>query len=225
MNELKQNSKRAKYAITLIKVVLAIDILSIISLYLQYDLLQTFVNEGEFSIEKAESNDLREQILSILYSGFFIISAITFIMWFRRAYYNLHQKISYLSWKEGWASGAWFVPILNLYRPYQIMMELYKETIELLKKKDNNLASKLTTTYVNLWFSLWIVSNILSNISFRYQIKAKSIDELITSTILNMISCIIVIPLAIITIKVIKDYSKAEPLLIESNTEENNFSI
>ncbi|MFV0599213.1 MAG: DUF4328 domain-containing protein [Bacteroidales bacterium] len=225
MNELKPNTKRAKYAITLIKVVLAINIISIISWYFQYDLLQTFGNDGGFSFEKAESNDLRVQFLSISYSGFFIISAITFIMWFRRAYHNLHQKISYLSWKEGWASGAWFVPFLNLYRPYQIMMELYKDTIELLKKKDNNLASKLTTNYVNLWWSLWIISNILSNISFRYQIKAETIDEYKTSTVLTIANCIMLIPLAFITIKVIKDYSKVEPLLIESKSEENNFSI
>jgi MFS-type transporter involved in bile tolerance (Atg22 family) len=48
---------------------------------------------------------------------------------------------------------------------------------------------------------------------FRYSTKAESIDELITSTVAGIISNIVAVPLALITIKVIKDYSEVEPLL------------
>ena len=81
---------------------------------MQYDLLQTVANGGFISDEAVEANDTRESFLGIIYLIAYIISGITFIMWFRRAYFNLHQKVSWLNHSEGWAAGCWFVPIVNL---------------------------------------------------------------------------------------------------------------
>lgn len=50
--------------------------------------------------------------------------------------------------------------------------------------------------------------------------KAASIDEFTTSTVASMIGNIIGIPLALITVKVIRDYSNVEPMLIEIKDEE-----
>lgn len=87
---LRPNAQRAKTAILLLYCVLAIEIISLLSGYFQYDLLST-IAEGYFVSEAtANSNDTREQIVGALYMIAFIISAITFIRWFRRAYYNLH---------------------------------------------------------------------------------------------------------------------------------------
>ena len=117
MENLKPNGQRAKTAITMIWVVLILEIISLISGYLQYDLLQILANGGDVSMEAADSNDLREQAISIVYLITFVISGVTFIQWFRRAYFNLHSKVNHLSHTEGWAAGSWFVPIINLYRP------------------------------------------------------------------------------------------------------------
>ena len=221
MKELRPNAKRATYAITAIKVVLAINIIVLISWYLQYNLLQN-IAQGQISIEKVESNNIRVEILDNIYSLSYIISIILFIMWFRRAYYNLHKKVTYLSWKEGWASGAWFVPILNLYRPYQIMIEMYEETQELLLQKDSNSNLKLSTLYVGLWWALWSICGIIGNIRHYIQMKTETIKEQTDITLLNIIYSIILISLAIITIKVIKDYSKAESFLLDIEEETIN---
>ncbi len=135
-----------------------------------------------------------------------------FIQWFRRAYYNLHQKINHLSHSEGWAAGAWFVPILNLYRPYQIMKELYRETKNLLVTNEISISRNFSTGTLGWWWALWITGNILGQFVFRYSMRAETIDELTTMTIARMVSNIVGIPLATITGKVIKDYSNIEPL-------------
>ncbi|MDA0195278.1 MAG: hypothetical protein O2951_09570 [Bacteroidetes bacterium] len=57
-------------------------------------------------------------------------------------------------------------------------------------------------------------------IVFLYSMKAESIDELTTSTVVSMIGNIIGIPLALITVKVIRDYSNVEPMLLEIKDEE-----
>jgi hypothetical protein len=213
MIRLKPNEDRAKFAIGLIWVVLILDILSLISGYLQYDLLQTFASGGEISNETIESNDSREQIIGLFYLIAYIISAVTFILWFRRAYFNLHQKINHLSHSEGWAAGSWFVPFISLYRPYQIMKELYQETTDLLKRNNIRVNSNFTTSLLGWWWGLWLLSNAIGQFVFRYSNNAVTIDELTTSTIASMIGNLVSIPLALITVKVIQDYAEVEPYL------------
>jgi hypothetical protein len=220
MENLKPNEQRAKNAIILIWIVLALEIVSLISGYFQYVLLQTAANGGEISTETATANDTREQIIGIIYLIVYIISAVTFIQWFRRGYFNLHLRVNHLSQTEGWAAGSWFVPIVSLYRPYQIMKELYQETRELLVKKGLSINENFSTGFLGWWWTLWIINNAIGQFVFRYSMKAESIDELTISTVASMIGNVVGIPLALITVKVIKDYTNVEPLIIEIKDEE-----
>lgn len=219
MEILKPNQQRAKNAILLIWIVLALEILAILSSLLQYDLLQTAINGGEISEESANSNDLREQVIAILYLIAYVISVVTFILWFRRAYFNLHLKVKHLSHPEGWAAGSWFVPFTNLYRPYQIMKELYQETKALLVKKEIFFKGDLATSTLGWWWALWLLNNFAGQIVFRYSLNAESLEELNTTTVLGIFSNIIGIPLALLAIKVIKDYANVESLLHEVKDE------
>ena len=215
MENLKPNEKRAKNAILFIWIVLALEIVNIISSYLQYELLQVAANGWDIS-DKADVNDMREGIVALFYFIASVISAITFIMWFRRAYYNLHQRVNSLAHSEGWAAGCWFVPIVNLYRPYQIMKELYVETKNFFSRKGLSEKINYTTDYVGWWWALWIITNIIGNFVFRFSLRyAETIEDYITMTFGQIIVGVLGIPLALITIKVIKDYAKVEPLLSE----------
>ncbi|WP_052259544.1 DUF4328 domain-containing protein [Flavobacterium sp. KMS] len=218
MEELRPNGQRAKNAMLLIWIVMAIELVALISKYFQYNLLQTAVNGGVITTDEAIANDTTEQTIAILYLIVYIISAVTFIQWFRRAYYNLHLKTEFLSHSEGWAAGSWFVPIISLYRPVQIMRELYEETESYLTEKGLNIDDKLKTNMLTPWWTLWIISNILGRIISKY--PTNSIDDLINSTIASVVLNIIGIPLALIAIKIIKDYSSVEPLLIETEINE-----
>ncbi|TRX16514.1 DUF4328 domain-containing protein [Flavobacterium franklandianum] len=99
--------------------------ISLVSSHFQYDLLKMTENGGEISAESVTSNDNREQAIGIIQIVVFILSAITFIQWFRLAYFNLHLRVNRLSYSDGWAAGCWFMPIVNLFRPYQIMKKLF----------------------------------------------------------------------------------------------------
>ncbi|WKL44786.1 DUF4328 domain-containing protein [Flavobacterium sp. ZE23DGlu08] len=225
MENLKPNGQRAKIAIMLLWTVLTVEIISLLSDYLQYDLLETVANGGQITTEAATDNDLRQKIIGLIYLTVYVISGITFIRWFRRAYYNLHIKAESLSFTEGWAAGCWFVPIISLYRPNQIMKELYLETQSLLSKKDENYAQNLTTHFIGWWWALWIISSFLGQFIFRYSMKAETLEELTTTTIASIVASIIGIPLAIITVKVIKDYSEVEHLLYELKDEEEEVKL
>jgi hypothetical protein len=224
--ELRNNEQRAKTAIIFIWIVTAFEIISSISSFMQYNLLQTVANGGYITDEAATANDAREQIIGIVTFIAYVISGTTFILWFRRAYYNLHQKVNHLSYSDGWATGSWFVPIICLYRPYQIMKELYMQTKGLLMNRNLSDKVRYDTTYLGWWWTLWIIAAFIGNFIFRYTLKdTDTIDELITLTIAQMISSILEIPLAIITAKIIRDYSTVEPALFEIVDNDNNLTV
>lgn len=212
MTFLKPNEKRAKNAIALIWIMLVMEIVKVLSGYLQYDLLVGADSENGISMEAANANDLRQMIVNIIYLIAYIISIVTFILWFRRAYYNLHVKNDNLNHTEGWAAGGWFVPIMSLYVPYQIMKELYEETKELLYKKGIDLSESLSTTYVGWWWGAWILNNVIAQIIFRTSKDEQTVEGLANATLVEIGSSAFGIVLALITVKVIKDYAAAEVL-------------
>ena len=140
---------------------------------------------GTYSDEELNSNDLRVQIVSIVFLVVYVVSAVTFIQWFRRAYYNLHTRVKHLDHTEGWAAGGWFVPILNLFRPYTIMTELYNETNRLLSKGTEGYR-KRETMGMTIWWVLWIIWGFADRISTRLTLKAETIEELTSSTEMAM---------------------------------------
>ncbi|HLS30255.1 MAG TPA: DUF4328 domain-containing protein [Flavobacteriaceae bacterium] len=220
MEKLRPNGKRAKNAITLIWIVLGVDMILLVARYFEYDLIQTAIIGGYISQEAVDANDLRIRIIGIVYLIVYIISAITFIRWFRRAYYNLHLKLNYLDHKEGWAAGSWFVPIINFYRPYQIMKEMYQETKELLLKKGIAPHGISSNGLVHGWWGLWVLNNVIAQVANRTAKSAETLEVLLATTIAHIVVSILFIPLAIITVKVIKNYASAEPLLKELTEEE-----
>ena len=59
----------------------------------------------------------------------YLISGGTFILWLFRASRNLralgNQSVEY---SPGWAIGAWFIPIGNLFIPYQVTAEIWNRS-------------------------------------------------------------------------------------------------
>jgi len=219
MEMLRPNQQRAKIAVIFLFIVMALDIISVISDYLEYNLLSTVVNGGFISEEQASSNDLRQMVIGVLYLIAFLTSGILFICWFRRAYYNLHLKAQYLSYSEGWAAGAWFVPILCWFRPYQIMQEMFTETDKILMQKVEGYRPKTNKTLLIVWWVLWIISSFLGNFVLKYSFKADTVEEMAKSTIAGLILSALGVPLGLLVIKIVKDYSSMESLLIELKDE------
>ena len=204
MKTLKPNQKRAMIAIILKWFSLILETISLI--YLLFSILFVDIlitNDTLFSFFIDISTPLIITVITIN-----ILSLIAMILWFKRAYYNLHQKVTNLSYGVGWAVGCWFVPILNFIRPYEIMKELYVETDKLLKKDESNIDSRLNTKLLIFWWCFFVISVIL-NIIFYYN------DDDFVIVLLSILGIIT----SWLTIKVIKTYSIIEPEL--ANDESN----
>lgn len=212
-NLVRPNHKRAQIAQYFILAVMATEILSIGSSYLQLLLLDSVLNGEEVTDMMIDSNDTREQWMGITYTIFFVISAFTFIQWFRRAYFNLSFRTK-ITHSEGWAAGSWFIPFINLIRPYRIMMELSSKTTQLINSKTAAFTSN-NGTLIGIWWTLWIIGNFAGKLLTRAGNDADTIEGLQHMTRIDIGLSAFMIPLSIVAIYVIKTYSQKEERLNE----------
>lgn len=96
------------------------------------------------------------------------------------------------------------------------MRELYVESEKYISKIKPDYTKKLNVTFVGLWWTLWIIASFLERIGMRLNLKAETLDEIINATTINLINEIFTIPLCLIIIKVIKDYSVVENELFDT---------
>ncbi len=218
---IRPNEQRARNAQILIGMVLFFEIVSMVSSYLQLDLLKSLELGVYVTDDVLEQNDSREQIVALLYLIVFIISVVTFIQWFRRAYYNLNIRTS-ANHSEGWAAGSWFVPILSLFRPYQIMKEMWTKTDSLIKWEKPEYI-KTSPGIIGIWWALWILSGYIGNYALKRAFRGDTIDDFIDATWADMAVSALGIPLAIVTWMMIKMYSNKEALLSELEITKINF--
>ena len=84
-------------------------------------------------MEKANSNDHRQVLIGSLYMGGVILAVVGFLFWIHRASWNiplfrlLHSQVPRFS--VGWEVGPWFVPFMSLFRPYQVMQEIWRRSL------------------------------------------------------------------------------------------------
>ena len=216
--QLTPNKERAKIAIALLYAVNIIGVLSVISSFMQWQLLTDFRDTGNISIDEANSNDVREQIIAIVYGIVYIICIVVFIQWFRRAYYNLHLRAKNLKYTEGWAAGAWFVPIFSLFAPYFIFKDLVVESERILKNLGINAPVQISMGLLGLYWTLWVIGNLIANVSFRFS-RDESVESLINATLLDLVGTLITIVCGFLLISIIKKYDQIEPLLNETESE------
>ncbi|MDR1092057.1 MAG: DUF4328 domain-containing protein [Prevotella sp.] len=215
MEKLRPNDQRARYAIAMIWVILFLNTAILI-----LDLIGLMIYEGFIPVE-AMSDFLVWLYLtghwyaSILVLIAAIVSIVAFIMWFRRAYYNLGLRYKDRLYGDAWTLWAWFIPFINWYMPFQIMKDLYKQTEKYMTFCMNEpYKGNLKTNYVNLWWVLWIISIV----STRVTLNINDPDQI--NYYFSTIGAIIQIALCVVTIIVIKDYSDAEKVLMEEQPEE-----
>ncbi|HEY0298370.1 MAG TPA: DUF4328 domain-containing protein, partial [Arachidicoccus sp.] len=85
--------------------------------------------------EKAAANDLRQRIISIIIVLSYMLNVVSFLYWFRRAYYNLQTQMAFTNYTNKQAVYYWFIPIQTWYKPYRVMKDLFEETDHVLEER------------------------------------------------------------------------------------------
>lgn len=126
-------------------------------------------------------------------------------MWTYRASANAHTLSSEMTISPGWAVGWYFVPIMNLFRPYQAMREIW-----IASHLRGHWGDRPTPGLLGWWWGLWIVTNILGNISFRLTLSDDAYSYVDTITYLDLAGTILGVPLGVILIAILRRTARAQ---------------
>lgn len=169
---------------------------AVLSSWLEYQLLVSVQNGMEISETDAGSNDFRQGMIAILQLGLLLVTGIIFLKWIHRANSNVRKLgAKGLRFTPGWAVGYYFIPIVNLWKPYQAMKEIWQAS-----NRPTDWRNQPDSTILGCWWTFWIISAMIGRVSFKLSMRAEKIDELVNATMVTMLSDLIDIPLGIIAI-------------------------
>lgn len=143
---------------------------------------------------------------SLLYLLPYVGCVIAIPMWAHRAYRNLPALGAQgLRFSPRWAAGAWFVPILNLFRPYQVVGEAWTASDP--QERSSTLETRARRTVPGLilaWWLLFIISSVAGNVVGRLGAISSTLAQTLAADWLLVASNVLDIVAAALAVLVIR---------------------
>lgn len=147
-----------RWTVVLLGLAVVIDVVAVVIGVAERELFGR-IAAGTFTDAEAAASDNRTVMISVAQVAIYLVTGIVFIIWFHRAYKNLESWGTELPHKTGWAIGAWFVPILNLFRPKGIADAIWKASDSELSTPVGDAWSKdEAPVFMHVWWVTWILS-------------------------------------------------------------------
>lgn len=207
---LKDNSERAKQLVIVFYAYMGFLVIALISGIMELSLLYDFRDGVPIDPIEADNNDLRQGVIGIVQMGGYIVTIIFFLNWFRRAYGNINRIGIQTKFSEKMSIWAFFIPFISLYRPYQIMKEIWVQIQVKIRDLSPGYFVERSSTLMSIWWAFFLFNNFLGNLAFRLARRADTVEQLITSSQLYFISDLLQVLEAYLVILLIQKISGLE---------------
>ena len=213
---MRPNSKRAKFAIiSLYAIIVGAFLYSLRSVATIY-IINKSVNGGGITLNELESISIMSISTVVIHTSTYLVCTVLFILWFTRAYRNIQvllpkSKFHYKPWA---AVVCWFIPIWNLFGPYNIASNLFDKTERYLVNEERMNLRPQYDVVKGCWWALWIMSSIVIRMSQHY---TEGNPFSFIGPIATLIGFSISILCAIFAVKMIRNYQEMETLILSSD--------
>jgi Domain of unknown function (DUF4328) len=196
---------RAAATTAVLALLLVLDVAAVVSGYFEVRLFDRIAAGENVAPSEADANDTRQGMIALGQTALWVACAGLFIAWLYRAYSNMDALAPpHRRYEKGWAIGAWFIPILNLWRPKQIVNDVW----------DSGQPRKDPPWWLMVWWIIgFLISGILGRIAFPELSEDASLQELRTDTINYMVSDgfdVAVLALAIVVVRTLTKRQEAK---------------
>ena len=198
---------RATMVRYLLLAVVVVKLIAVGSAWAQHEMLIGVQGGAELTTADANANDARERLIGVLSLLLFIGAGIAWLMWQHRAYANLRLIGSGdTEHTPGWSVGYWFIPLVNLFRPYQITAEIYRRS-ELQNGRDP-IGGLSGPPLVGAWWFVYLVWGGTMRFYAVIGKDAKTLPTLISATNIELTSHVIGLVAAILAIQVLRSIDR-----------------
>jgi hypothetical protein len=197
--------RRAIWARVALAAVVAVDVVAVLSDLREIELLDRMETELPTEEEITES-DLRQLIVGVAQLIVFTAAAVFFIRWLHQAYRNvLALGAQYPRYSTGTAVWSWFVPFLNLWRPKQVINDVWRASDpEAPADQGATWQDRSPPFLYALWWFFWIVLQFVYNADLRYYLRAETLQELQNSARLTLAADVLSVLGAVLALEVVR---------------------
>ena len=202
-------SSRATAAVILLGTTAALDLAAVGSDLAEIELLSRIEAGAGVTMAEVETNDDRQAAIGLIQIVVLIATPIAFLMWLHRVRRNLTALgAEGLRFTPGWSVGWWFVPIMNLFRPFQIMSETWRANDP--GAVGDDWPSARRTPLIGWWWALFLISGFVGNSAARMLLRGDTASELIVASWANIGSDGLEIPAAILAILLVRGINQRQ---------------
>ncbi len=132
------------------------------------------------------------QVLSLAATG------VVFLIWFHRVRTNGQVfRPDGFSQSSGWAIGAWFVPLGNVYLPYRIAKETWRASV---RRAADSSRPHVSTAPVTAWWLVWVVSTLCDSAVEQLYKRADTPEGLAVASSSSAFSDLLTVAAAVLAI-------------------------
>ncbi len=169
------------------------------------------VQIGHVAPDQLTNADPIQGIVALLQTGLGVATAITFLKWVYRAYKNVQGfGAEGLRFSPGWAIGYYFVPILSLIRPVQVMSEIWRASYD-----PRNWPRSPGSWLIATWWTLFLLYSGLTQVSLQIGIQASTTDQWTLAAIFAILGDFFSLPLSIVVLRLVTEIYKRQKDLVE----------
>lgn len=148
-----------------------------------------FLNGYDTTVDRFDLYDQSTSVVSILSSLFLITTGVIWVIW----QYRVAKQVTGRTRRSpGWHAGSWFVPIINLWFPYQNISDLWRAL------------GRTRPSWQIIWWLLWVIGSYVIQVSTRIYLVAEDLETLRVAMWMSLAGEILLLaaaPLALLVIR------------------------
>jgi hypothetical protein len=172
------------------------------------------VQVGQLSPDQVASNDPVQGFIGLLQSGLGILTGIIFLKWIYRSYKNIQGfGAQGLRFSPGWAVGYYFIPILSLIRPVQVMGEIWRASDD-----PRDWPRRPGSWLIASWWTLFLIYTGITQISLELAIQATTNEQWTLAAVLAILGDFFSIPLSLAALRLVTEIYRRQITLVEGSS-------
>jgi hypothetical protein len=197
-------AQRARLAMIALLVVVAVEIAALVADVGRVGITNRILRADTVSDGEVTASDTFVQLTAVLEIAVMIACAALFLSWLHRVVANgpaLGGRE--LRYTPGWAVGWWFVPVLNLVRPFQVVAEAW-----VVSARDPSAGLGLL---LPAWWGLFILGNVVSRF-LVVRTGGDDVTALRNAAIIDIVASVVLVVAALLCVVMVRRLTERQEL-------------
>lgn len=128
-----------------------------------------------------------------------LVGTIVFLMWIYRANKNARALgATGMQFTPGWSVGWFFIPFMNLWKPFQVVKEIWRAS-----HSTDAGATSGGAGLIAIWWAAWIFNSLVDRVAGALATAANDVDSFIFSRQVNLLAMVVNLTVIVLTVAIV----------------------